>query len=62
MSDQDRYGEDAPPTWRGEGAGGENPRVDSRTLMGKARRLVIEHEGQEYLLQVTRAGRLILTK
>jgi len=36
--------------------------IDSRELMGDARRLVIVHRGEEYILQVTRAGRLILTK
>ena len=38
------------------------PRIASETLMQGARRLVIEHNGEDYVLHVTRAGRLILTK
>lgn len=38
------------------------PRVDSIDLMNGARRLAIMHNGAEYFLQVTRSGRLILTK
>lgn len=34
----------------------------SRDLLAGARQIVIEHHGQEYRLQVTRAGKLILTK
>jgi hemin uptake protein HemP len=30
--------------------------------MGRARVLIIRHESEEYRLQVTRAGKLILTK
>ncbi len=37
-------------------------RIDSHELLQGGRRLVIVHRGEEYLLQVTRAGRLILTK
>ncbi len=38
------------------------PRVESKALLRGGRKLVIEHNGQEYVLQLTRAGRLILTK
>jgi len=45
------------------GAGAaEWPRVDSVSLMRGSRRLVIVHNDHEYVLQVTRSGRLILTK
>lgn len=38
------------------------PRVNSRDLLKDGRRVIIVHHGEEYILQVTRAGRLILTK
>ncbi len=38
------------------------PRIDSRGLLRGNRELVIEHVGLEYRLQVTRNGKLILTK
>ena len=34
----------------------------SEQLLGGAREIAIRHEGQEYRLQVTRNGKLILTK
>ncbi|MDV2863151.1 hemin uptake protein HemP [Phytobacter ursingii] len=37
-------------------------RISSKTLLGDATRVVIEHQGQEYLLRQTHAGKLILTK
>ncbi|QBB70279.1 hemin uptake protein HemP [Pseudolysobacter antarcticus] len=37
-------------------------RIDSRELLQGHRELVIEHVGLEYRLQVTRNGKLILTK
>lgn len=37
-------------------------RISSQDLLGEAARIVIEHEGQEYLLRQTQAGKLILTK
>lgn len=40
----------------------KKPRVTSQALFRGARRLVIEHNGQNYILQITRAERLILTK
>lgn len=37
-------------------------RVHSAALMGPARKLVIEHEGAEYVLRITSQNKLILTK
>ncbi|WP_039058218.1 hemin uptake protein HemP [Enterobacter sp. Bisph1] len=37
-------------------------RIPSRTLLGDEGRVVIEHNGQHYLLRQTHAGKLILTK
>ena len=36
--------------------------INSRTLLGSEGRVVIEHDGQRYLLRQTNAGKLILTK
>ncbi len=36
--------------------------IDSRTLFGDARTLVIHHAGTAYLLRITQQGKLILTK
>jgi hemin uptake protein HemP len=38
------------------------PRLYSKTLFSEAREVVIEHEGEEYRLRLTRQGKLILTK
>ena len=38
------------------------PRVASQRLLDGARELVIEHQGSEYHLRVTRNDKLILTK
>jgi hemin uptake protein HemP len=40
----------------------EPRRLSSKDLFGQATRLRIEHGGCEYLLQITRQGKLILTK
>lgn len=41
----------------------DGPRkIDSKTLMDGARTILIEHEGQEYTLRLTRLGKLLLTK
>ncbi|ATF93091.1 Hemin uptake protein [Cedecea neteri] len=40
----------------------EPRQVDSKTLLGVDGRVVIVHEGQQYLLRQTQAGKLILTK
>ena len=37
------------------------PKVKSETLLGKARALVITHNGRDYCLRVTQNGKLILT-
>lgn len=37
-------------------------RIDSKTLLGDEGRVIIEHNGQRYLLRQTHAGKLILTK
>ena len=37
-------------------------RVNSETLMGGERTLVIQHQGEEYTLRLTRLGKLLLTK
>jgi hemin uptake protein HemP len=36
--------------------------VTTRDLLGGAHRVWIEHAAERYLLQVTRSGKLILTK
>ena len=37
-------------------------RIDSKSLLGKEGRVIIEHDGQLYLLRQPQAGKLILTK
>jgi len=37
-------------------------RIDSKSLLGEEGRVIIEHNGQHYLLRQTHAGKLILTK
>lgn len=37
-------------------------RIDSKSLLGDDGRVIIEHDGQHYLLRQTHAGKLILTK
>lgn len=37
-------------------------RIDSRSLLDGTRELVIEHQGAEYHLRLTRNDKLILTK
>lgn len=39
----------------------EPPKVKSETLLGRARALVITHNGRDYCLRVTQNGKLILT-
>ena len=38
------------------------PRVTTSALMKGGRRLLIRHNDEDYMLQITRSGRLILTK
>ncbi|WP_341676943.1 hemin uptake protein HemP [Niveibacterium sp. SC-1] len=53
----------APGTDAGLVFPGAGPRVvSSISLLGNAREVLIEHEGEHYRLQRTRAGKLILTK
>ncbi|WP_437430404.1 hemin uptake protein HemP [Yokenella regensburgei] len=40
----------------------EDRRITSQALLGEEARIVIIHQGQEYLLRQTQAGKLILTK
>ncbi|WP_312947437.1 hemin uptake protein HemP [Superficieibacter sp.] len=40
----------------------DDRRIESDTLLGEEGRVVIEHEGQQYLLRQTQSGKLILTK
>jgi hemin uptake protein HemP len=37
-------------------------RIESKNLLGGSRELVIEHQGSEYHLRLTRNDKLILTK
>lgn len=37
-------------------------RIDSRQLFQETRQIIIEHEGEDYCLRVTRQNKLILTK
>lgn len=48
-----------PPTSPGPGPG---PRWDSRTLLGSASEVEIQHGDQVYRLRLTALGKLILTK
>lgn len=48
-----------PPAGR---AGPDEPRVSSVELFRGRQRIIIVHRGNEYRLQITRAGKLILTK
>jgi hemin uptake protein HemP len=38
------------------------PQLDSRSLFGSARELLIQHKGEQYRLRLTRSDKLILTK
>lgn len=45
------------------GAPVAGPRViPSGELLGQGGRILIEHQGEHYLLRITRQGKLILTK
>lgn len=39
-----------------------DPELDTRKLFAACRRRVIVHQGERYCLQLTRAGKLLLTK
>jgi hemin uptake protein HemP len=38
------------------------PRLDTDTVFGAGREVILVHRGQEYRLRITKAGKLILTK
>ena len=42
--------------------GATERRIDSKQLLGDEGRVIIEHDGQHYLLRQTHAGKFILTK
>jgi hemin uptake protein HemP len=44
------------------GATAGPPKLDSRSLFGGQREIIIEHDGADYRLRVTSNGKLILTK
>jgi hemin uptake protein HemP len=37
-------------------------RLNTKTMMEGARKMILEHAGQDYLLRITKQGKLILTK
>ena len=37
-------------------------KISSQTLLGDDGKVIIDHNGQEYLLRQTQAGKLLLTK
>jgi hemin uptake protein HemP len=51
-----------PPSPRKQVSSCEAPRLNSAELFQGQNRLVIMHQGGEYRLQITRQGKLILTK
>ena len=63
MSDRDHPKTTNPPRPRVRKQAENAPAiVASRSLLGTAKRLLIEHQGEHYELRETRRGRLILTK
>lgn len=42
--------------------GGARKRIATMDLMEGAREVILLHEGEEYVLRITKAGKLILTK
>lgn len=52
----------AMPAGVAAGEAGVETELHSERLFGRTRRLVIVHHGERYCLQVTRAGKLLLTK
>ena len=42
--------------------GQQRKRIEIVDLMQGAREVILLHEGEEYILRITRAGKLILTK
>ena len=58
----DRRMSQAPPVDRWAEGETAPPRLRSRDLFGSARRIIIDHEGREYCLLITRQGKLILNR
>jgi len=50
------------PTPTGNRPPPATPVFDSRDLFGEATRIHIQHAGKTYVLQITRQGKLILTR
>jgi len=42
--------------------GPQRKRISTADLMQGAREIIVLHQGEEYLLRITKAGKLILTK
>lgn len=51
----------SPPLLKSTPVDTQLQRVSSATLLGPRKELVVEHNGREYRLQLTRNGKLILT-
>ena len=47
---------------RRQTSGSPRKRINTTDLMQGAREVVLLHEGEEYVLRITKAGKLILTK
>jgi hemin uptake protein HemP len=54
--------ESEPPQPQSKGPPSAERVVSTKELLGGAHRIWIEHATERYLLQVTRSGKLILTK
>lgn len=50
------------PPAAGAAAQADVPLIASQTLFGDCKALLIEHNGQQYRLQITKQNKLILTK
>jgi len=61
MVQQEAPGTGTPPRQQAV-EGPDTRQLDSRTLLGSERELLIHHNGELYRLRLTRAGKLILTK
>lgn len=63
ITDQGELSRATPPKPVAENRGQHRlRRIPSATLLQGERRIIIEHEGSDYLLQLTGKGKLILTK
>jgi hemin uptake protein HemP len=50
------------PLERERGTKTPGPRINSVQLLAGQKKLTIEHAGEDYLLRITKSGKLILTK